>query len=351
MSSPANSPFQFLDAFDREDAALYFGREREVGELYEMTYQSRLIVFFGASGTGKTSLVQCGLANRFPRTRWQELRVRRDGNINASIRSAINERLQERGLPAEDDPLAGLEVLYEQSLQPIFLTIDQLEELFILDPDEAEKADFFRFLQDFLDAPLSANIILVMREEFIARLWDWEYLVPSLFDFRYRIRHPEQQDIKRIIAQTLQQLERQQRLQAPEAETTANRIYEKLKGQEVGTELTYIQVFLDQLYKRAPKRPGLPPRIEPKLVAQMEGDVFDQLLEDELKSLEKELGPGYENVPLYVLAAFVSDERTKRIRGVDSLEEIRQKHQLSQAQLNMLLQRFENMRLLKRYES
>lgn len=351
MSRPDDSPFQFLDAFERDDAALYFGREREVGELYEMTYQSRLIVFFGASGTGKTSLIQCGLANRFPRTRWQELRVRRDRNINDSIRQAINERLEELGMPAKEDAMAGLEVLYEQSLQPIFLTIDQLEELFILDPDEAEKVGFFRFLQDFLDTPLSANIILVMREEFIARLWDWEYLVPNLFDFRYRIRHPQQEDIERIITQTLQQLERQQKLQAPEAETTAIRIYQKLKEQQAGTELTYIQVFLDQLYKRAAEATADAPRIAPQLVEQMEGDVFDQLLEEELKSLEKELGPGYENVPLYVLAAFVSDERTKRIRGVDSLEGVRKKYQLSQSQLDMLLQRFENMRLLKRYES
>jgi Cdc6-like AAA superfamily ATPase len=48
-------PFKYLDAYTREDKDFYFGRDEEVKQLYEMTFQSDLLLVYGASGTGKTS--------------------------------------------------------------------------------------------------------------------------------------------------------------------------------------------------------------------------------------------------------------------------------------------------------
>ena len=59
------SPFKFLDAYQKEDGDIFFGREAEVQELYKMSYQTNLILVYGVSGTGKTSIVRCGLANCF----------------------------------------------------------------------------------------------------------------------------------------------------------------------------------------------------------------------------------------------------------------------------------------------
>ena len=182
MSEVTYSPFKFLDAFQREDVDLYFGREREVEDLYGLTFDTNLIVFFGASGTGKTSLVQCGLANKFPPARWQEFYIRRDGDINVSLLSRINELLEKAGGSPADDPMQALKHLNALTYTPAYLIFDQFEELFILQPDDEEKRAFFAFLQRFLDTPPAAKAILVMREEFIAHLWDWEHLTPSLFD-------------------------------------------------------------------------------------------------------------------------------------------------------------------------
>ena len=227
MSTTTHSPFKFLDAFQREDTRLYFGREQEVEELYELTFDTRLIVFFGASGTGKTSLVQCGLANKFPPSRWKELYIRRDGDINASLLRRINEALEKAGSAPAEDPIAALEQLHRRTYTPAYLTFDQLEELFILQPDKAEKEAFFDFLQRFLDTPLAAKAILVMREEFIAHLWDWEHLAPSLFDHRYRITHLEQQAIQGIVERTLGQLEKEGELKAEQPSLIAQKSMEQ----------------------------------------------------------------------------------------------------------------------------
>lgn len=351
MSSLRKSPFKFLDAFEPEDADLYFGREREVDELYELTYQCRLIVFFGASGTGKTSLVQCGLANRFPSTRWREVYVRRDRDINAALLGRINKELQALGQPAAEDALEGLTQLYDATLTPLYLTLDQLEELFILQPSPEEQEQFFDFLQAFLGAPLEAKIILVIREEFIGHLWDWEHLVPSLFDFRYRIRHMEKEDTKQVITRTLRTLHQRGDIQTPDPASTAEEVYTKLNEQAAGSQLTYVQVMLDQLYRDAAREGDLPPLIDSTLVQNMEGDVFDRLIDDQLRTLEQELGPGYEGIPLRVLAEFISGEKTKKILPEEKLAEIQQKYALTAKQLNRLIEVFENMRILKRYES
>ena len=52
------SPFKFLDAYTFEDRANFFGRGEETEELYRMVFKSSLLLIYGLSGTGKTSLVQ-----------------------------------------------------------------------------------------------------------------------------------------------------------------------------------------------------------------------------------------------------------------------------------------------------
>lgn len=102
------SPFKFLRPFDKDDKDLFFGREEEVERLYDMTFDTRLIVLFGATGTGKTSIVQCGLANKFSETRWQELYVRRGKHIMESIRCELDKALVPYQHPKLiEDPIEG----------------------------------------------------------------------------------------------------------------------------------------------------------------------------------------------------------------------------------------------------
>ena len=55
------SPYKGLDVFEEEDAELFFGREKLVGNLIERVKASRTIFITGPSGSGKSSLVRAGL--------------------------------------------------------------------------------------------------------------------------------------------------------------------------------------------------------------------------------------------------------------------------------------------------
>jgi Cdc6-like AAA superfamily ATPase len=79
-------PFKFLDSYTKEDADIFFGRSEEIDALYEMMFQADMLLVYGASGTGKTSLIQCGLASKFESHDWLAITVRKGHDINASLR-------------------------------------------------------------------------------------------------------------------------------------------------------------------------------------------------------------------------------------------------------------------------
>ena len=91
------SPFKFLDAFTLADKDVFFGREEEVKNLYELVYKTRLVLLYGLSGTGKTSVIQCGLAARFDGTDWYPFTIRRQDNINVSLAQNDSKRAARSG--------------------------------------------------------------------------------------------------------------------------------------------------------------------------------------------------------------------------------------------------------------
>lgn len=354
MEELPKSPFKFLDAFEKDDKELFFGREAEVEHLYDMTFDTRLIVFFGASGTGKTSIIQCGLANKFSETRWNELYVRREEDINQSILKQLRIALQPYlGQDELQSPIEGLRLLHKYTAKPIFITFDQFEELFILQPSNEEQEQFFQFLREMLDTPLSCKSILVMREEFIAHLWDYEHLVPTLFDNRFRIKQLQRKQMEAIVEQTLNRLQAQEKLAVEGPKEVPAAIIEKLSAGRTEVELTYLQVFLDRLYRRVSREGGGLPTFSLEAIEQMGAleDVIDEFLDEQLVTLEAELGPARKGIPLKILGAMVSDERTKKVLQLQDIEAIRQRYGLSEEEMKTCLQAFERMRILNRYES
>jgi AAA+ ATPase superfamily predicted ATPase len=86
------SPFKFLDSYTREDRGIFFGRDREISELYRRVFESKILLVYGVSGTGKSSLINCGLASGFDDSDWLPVNVRRGSNIIESLNEAFNKQ-------------------------------------------------------------------------------------------------------------------------------------------------------------------------------------------------------------------------------------------------------------------
>jgi tetratricopeptide (TPR) repeat protein len=71
----SRSPYPGIHSFDREDAAIYFGRDAEIREVIERLEArrvqggKRLVLVLGASGSGKSSLLKAGVLPQLDRER------------------------------------------------------------------------------------------------------------------------------------------------------------------------------------------------------------------------------------------------------------------------------------------
>lgn len=83
------SPFKFLDQYNKEDREIFFGREREIDELYRRLFESKILLVYGESGTGKSSLVSCGLMSKFRESDCLPIYIRRSDNILESISDSM----------------------------------------------------------------------------------------------------------------------------------------------------------------------------------------------------------------------------------------------------------------------
>ncbi len=346
------SPFKFLDAYEKKDKDLFFGREQETQILYDLTFNTRMILLYGGSGTGKTSLIQCGLANEFRDTRWSSFSVRRGDNILTSLQQELSKALKEHSVSEEEVPndlVEQAEMLYRLSFKPIYLIFDQFEELFVLG-EEKEKQIFFKFIRDFLDKKFPGKIIISMREEFIADLWEFEKIVPSLFEYRFRVEKMRTEIVRQVIEKTLLKLQEKGYIQVSEVDKLSNGILERLKVDSNQIELTYLQVFLDRMYRMAAKENGngkvhFRPAILQKIGAIK--DVIGDFLDDQITQLEDEIGQ--KGVALKLLGELVSDKKTKKRVAVEELDEVKNRLNLSTEQVQRCIDAFEQMRIIKKY--
>ena len=121
------------------------------------------MLVYGRSGTGKTSLIQCGLTSKFSPTNWLPIMVRRGTNINASLAEAIAAHAI-TPIPAGTTLTEAIRSIYLDHLRPIYLIFDQFEELFVIgSKDEQER--FYGAVQAILNANIACRIIVSLREE------------------------------------------------------------------------------------------------------------------------------------------------------------------------------------------
>ena len=333
------SPFKFLDPFQQNDAKEFFGRDDEIALLYDSVNKNRLVIVYGTSGTGKTSLVQCGLSSRFDSTDWFPLFVRRGHNINDSLRDALL-KMEPASSPSPPIPeiLARLNSRY---LRPVYLIFDQLEELLILG-QEAEQKTFIATVKELLqDTDLDAHIIFILREEFLARLYAFEKEIPTLFDRRLRVEPMSDGKLREVI----QRSTRQFNIQLEDPEKNAQQIIASLSAGKSGISLPYLQVYLDMLWREDYQRtyPGadlgeLEAALAKKQYPPLEfntaeisafgkiEDVLARFLNQQMTLIQKEvLSQAGENrdVVKQVLDCFVTDEGTKQpVRYSSQQEEV-----------------------------
>jgi len=354
-------PFKFLDAYERQDVDFFFGREEEIEALYRMVFQSNLLVVYGSSGTGKTSLIQCGLANKFQTYDWLPLYIRRGKNLLAALDKQLCAEsdevyeYQEREELEIPDLAKKIEAVYRAAFKPLYLIFDQFEELYILG-SKAEQEQFVQTVQEILRSDKAVKIIISIREEYLGQLYNFEREVPELMRKKLRVEPMNRDKVVEVIENVGSKPSSLVSLQAGEEKAIGGKIFDIIHGedQSLSIPLPYLQVFLDRLYVQISRDETRKQEAEISLAA-LAGvgkieDVLRQFLDEQVFNIAQELAQGLDSI-WPVLSAFATLEGTKKpLNEAELRAELQQQTQvqeLNEAELATRLEALVKKRILR----
>ncbi len=238
MKQKVYNPFKALNYYENtaEDIELFFGRSTEKIQLAQKITQNRLLLLFGKSGTGKSSLINAGI---IPQIDEQFLAVRlRSTNIleEEDFLTRIREQFAEEGTTEEltNETFSVPNNLWEylgsrhffdidgQRKAPC-LILDQFEEIFNTDPSmlPGDAKEFLSQLASIIEMRMpnaiksmskdqanktkelveNVRVIIGCREEALADLESLKWQMPSIMKsgMRYRLRRFDRESAMEVL--------------------------------------------------------------------------------------------------------------------------------------------------------
>ncbi|MDX3841480.1 WD40 repeat domain-containing protein [Streptomyces europaeiscabiei] len=159
------APYRGLARFEPDDHELFFGRDRLVEELCGLVAAHRFAAVFGASGSGKSSLLRAGF---LPRLRADIARQRCESVLRVFTPGAR---------PAET---YGHLLTVADGEPDSWVVVDQFEEVFTRCRDEAERARFLDLLLTARDPDSRLRVLIAVRADFHARCAEHPGLAEAL---------------------------------------------------------------------------------------------------------------------------------------------------------------------------
>lgn len=200
----AACPYRGLVPYFEDDADYFFGRKSDTEIIVANSLTTRITLFYGASGVGKSSVLHAGVVREL------QQRARRNlaegGSAEAIVipfsswrddpSAGLQQRLEEimrKLLPGEPPPAArslreSLRGWSELANSDLILLLDQFEEYFLYrDAHDTSFGD--ELIGAVSDSTLRVNALISLREDALAQLDTFKASLPSLFDNCLRLEH------------------------------------------------------------------------------------------------------------------------------------------------------------------
>ncbi|MBE9212932.1 hypothetical protein IQ247_09560 [Plectonema cf. radiosum LEGE 06105] len=204
-----SSPYKGLKTFESRDKELFFGRDNFITTLVDELEHTNLILLFGPSGSGKSSVVRAGLIP------WLESKYR-TGFINLTFTpdadpfdsfytSLRNNKYQQAEVnlarEVKEETLIQVVNNLKKSSEFWLIFIDQFEELFTIS-DEHKRREFINGLMKLSQVKLpGVKIMATMRADFLEKLSDFPQLVEATQKHRPMIVEMQRNELRLAIEQ------------------------------------------------------------------------------------------------------------------------------------------------------
>jgi len=219
------NPFPGLRPFAPEESDLFFGREGESEEVVGKLLKNKFVTVIGASGSGKSSLIYCGVLPKVKKLKtdkdaeWRIITFRPGNDPFGNLADALSESLHASGnekidkntilseLQNNPDGISGaVRNLMLKQDERVLIVVDQFEELFRYstlgksDPTLAPAGWFVDFLVDTVDQS-TGNIftIITMRSDFIGECAHYQGLTQLINNSNYLVPHMGSENYRQAI--------------------------------------------------------------------------------------------------------------------------------------------------------
>jgi len=224
-SSLKTNPFPGLRPFLPEESELFFGRERESEEILKKLLSNRFVAVIGASGSGKSSLVNSGVVPKLmknsqkDKSLWKVIKFHPGSDPLESLASAFAKTIlgdQNFGETDKsvishlrDNPdwiASALQNLIVKKGERTLIIIDQFEEIFRYSTDgkgsaaEKDTLQFARLLENAVSQTLiEVYIIIIMRSDFVGEFAHFHGLIQLMNNSSFLVPRMTWENYKAVI--------------------------------------------------------------------------------------------------------------------------------------------------------
>jgi hypothetical protein len=191
------SPYMSLYPYTGRDAALFFGRDRQVEDVCKLLRERgrRFLVVYGHTGVGKTSLIAAGVGPALARKKALAFRLQDYQNPEHTLGVGLQAEAvsHDLSLVGEDGKLPPLPLLLRSAAEKmkrlIVLVLDQFELMFEPSVTKERREAFVRLLVESVrDTDESQlRIVFVARTDVLHRVGELEKSLPRILSCPYQL--------------------------------------------------------------------------------------------------------------------------------------------------------------------
>ncbi len=208
-------PYKGLQPYDQMDGDYFFGRNKDTEIIISNLYASPLTVLYGASGVGKSSVLQAGVARKLKEEKDVVVVVFRhwqDENFLSAFKSevlrAVKEKTEKKtpNIEVNVDETLPLDKFLSKCIRAshclIFFILDQFEEYFLYHPDSID-LNGYSFEAQFARAvnrqDVNAHFLLAMRDDGLSKLDRFQRRIPTIMGNLLRLDHLDRDSAEEAI--------------------------------------------------------------------------------------------------------------------------------------------------------